>query len=252
MEARPQKLLSLSPWVVSAGVAVLLVGLAWDAVLHGLDPDLAAREGIFTLTNPGHVLFGGGIAIIVAGALMFFAGKGLTSHRPRVYLLPATAMTTLAIASFALAASTGTLGGPGHEHEDGMVHEHDDGTLHTHDEHQEFLAQQAEGIDPSSPDAVAQEFGAAVHTHDDSQEPAPEQAANTGSSTTSGILHEHGAAVAVTTAELEAATRLVADTKAAAVRFEELDAALAEGYYQVAPPRNGLAHYMNTSYNRDG
>ncbi|MEX1091831.1 MAG: hypothetical protein WEF28_01620, partial [Acidimicrobiia bacterium] len=131
METRAQKLLSLSPWVVSVGVAVLLAGLAWDAVLHGLDPDLAAREGIFTLTNPGHVLFGGGIAIIVAGALMFFAGKGLTSPRPRVYLLLATAMTTLAIASFALAASTGTLGGPGHEHEDGIVHEHDDGTLHT-------------------------------------------------------------------------------------------------------------------------
>ena len=59
MHGRAQKLLTLSPWVVSAGVVTLLAGLAWDAVLHNLDPELAAREGIFTLTNPGHVLFGG-------------------------------------------------------------------------------------------------------------------------------------------------------------------------------------------------
>jgi hypothetical protein len=65
-------------------------------------------------------------------------------------------------------------------------------------------------------------------------------------------LHEHGEAIAVTSEELEGAARLVADTKAAAVRFEDLQTALAEGYYQVAPPRNGLAHYMNTAYNRDG
>src|SRR5918999_1659927 len=89
MADRAQKLLSLAPWVVSAGVVTLLAGLAWDAVLHRLDPDLAAREGIFALTNPGHVLFGGGIAIIVAGALLFFAGRALTAPRPLAYALPA-------------------------------------------------------------------------------------------------------------------------------------------------------------------
>lgn len=209
MEDRAQKLVSLSPWVVSAGVAVLLIGLGWDAVLHSLDPDLAAREGIFTLTNPGHVLFGGGIAIIVAGALMFFAGKALTTVRPLAYALPAAAMVTLAAASFALAASTGTLGGPGHMHEDGMAHLHDDGSVHMHG-----------GSD-------------AEHA-------------------TQGTLHDHGPAINVSAAELEAAARLVAETRAAAARFESLDAALAEGYYQVAPARNGLVHYMNTAYNRDG
>src|SRR3712207_5103233 len=68
MEGRSQKLISLSPSVVSVGVVTLLAGLAWDAILHRLDPDLAAREGLFALTNPGHVLFGGGVAVIVAGA----------------------------------------------------------------------------------------------------------------------------------------------------------------------------------------
>ena len=71
-------------------------------------------------------------------------------------------------------------------------------------------------------------------------------------STAPGVLHEHGAAVAVTAAELEAATRLVADTKAGVARFEDLEAAKADGYYQVAPPRNGLVHYLNSAYNRDG
>ena len=71
-------------------------------------------------------------------------------------------------------------------------------------------------------------------------------------STAPGVLHDHGAAVAVTDAELEAATRLVADTKAGVERFEDLEAAKADGYYQVAPPRNGLVHYLNSAYNRDG
>lgn len=220
MASRAKKLISLSPWVVAAGVVILLAGLGWDAVLHGLDPDLAAREGIFSLTNPGHVLFGGGIAIIVAGALMYFVGKGLTEPRPLVFALPAAAMVTLATASFLLAASTGTLGGPERAHEEGGPnHVHDDGMVHTHDEHQEFEAQQA---------------------------------ASGGSSSGGGLLHDHGAAIPITAAELEGAARLVADTKAAAVRFEDLGAAQAEGYYQVAPPRNSLVHYMHTGYNRDG
>ena len=231
MEGHARKLLLLSPWVVSAGVVILLAGLAWDAVLHSLDPDLAAREGIFALTNPGHVLFGGGIAIIVAGALLFFAGKALTTPHPLAFALPAVAMAALATASFALAASTGTLGGPKHPHEDGAVH--------THDEHQAFEAQQA-----GSAGSSAQHSGAA-HEH-------AQQAASAGPSDQQGLVHDHGASIAVTAAELEAATRLVAETKAAAARFEDIDAARAMGYYQVPPPRNGLAHYLNAGYTRDG
>ncbi|MGE0543714.1 MAG: hypothetical protein AB7R89_26420 [Dehalococcoidia bacterium] len=232
MKGRAQQLISLSPWVVSAGVVTLLAGLAWDAVLHRLDPDLAAREGIFALTNPGHVLFGGGIAIIVAGALLFFAGRALTTPHPLAFALPAVALATLATASFALAASTGTLGGPKHMHEDGAIH--------THDEQQAV----------ETPQHVHEDETA--HTHDEQQASAAPPAGSAGASAQGGAVHDHGAALAVTTAELEAATRLVVDTKAAAARFADIEAARSEGYYQAASPRNGLVHYFNTGYNRDG
>jgi hypothetical protein len=225
----------------------LLAGLAWDAVLHRLDPDLAAREGIFVLTNPGHVLFGGGIAIIVAGALLFFAGRALTAPRPLAFALPAVALATLATASVALAASTGNLGEMGHSHEGGAAHAHDehqaqvrheDGTVHTHDEHQAFEAQQAARLG-----APAQ--GGAAHDH-------AQPAAGASASAQQGTVHDHGPSIAVTAAELEGAARLVAETRAAATRFENLEATRSLGYYQVAPPRNGLAHYLHAGYTRDG
>ncbi len=52
-----------------AGVTALLVGLSLDAYLHASDPTLAHREGIFTLSNPGHVLLGVGIALVVVGLI---------------------------------------------------------------------------------------------------------------------------------------------------------------------------------------
>ena len=81
------KVISLSPWLTLAGVVTLLAGLAWDAVLHEADPELAAEEGIFTLSNPGHILFGLGIAITVAGSLAFLYGRYVATGR-MVTLLP--------------------------------------------------------------------------------------------------------------------------------------------------------------------
>ena len=51
------------------GVAALLLGQAWDFYLHAVDPTLAHREGLFTVTNPGHVLLGVGLILVVVGVL---------------------------------------------------------------------------------------------------------------------------------------------------------------------------------------
>lgn len=51
------------------GVLALLGGLAVDSYLHAQDPTLAHREGLFTLGNPGHVLLGIGIALVVVGVV---------------------------------------------------------------------------------------------------------------------------------------------------------------------------------------
>jgi hypothetical protein len=52
-----------------AGVVALLGGLALDSYLHARDPTLAHREGIFTISNPGHLLLGLGIALVVVGVV---------------------------------------------------------------------------------------------------------------------------------------------------------------------------------------
>ena len=51
------------------GVVLLLTGLAWDAVVHANDPSLAGREGIFTLSNPGHVFLGVGIGLVLVSLI---------------------------------------------------------------------------------------------------------------------------------------------------------------------------------------
>ncbi len=162
------------------GVVALLAGLAIDAYLHALDPTLAHREGIFNLGNPGHVLLGIGIGLVVVGVV----GAAYTA-------LP-----------YGLWVRRGLLGGA-------LVLVVVSGDI--------------------AGWAASRELGqprTAAATHD----------------------HATGVTRQPTAAELEAATRLMVDTRNAVARYAHLRAAIAAGYVPMEPPNGEIVHYVNRSY----
>jgi hypothetical protein len=166
------------------GVAALLAGLALDSYLHARDPGLAHREGIFTLSNPGHVLLGIGIGLVVVGVV-------------------GAAYTTL---PFGLWVRRGLLAGA--------------------------LAMIVVSGDIAGWAASVQQTGS-VQT----------QAA-----------HSHGATAITrqpTAGELEAATRLINETKAAVAKYADLKVALAAGYAPMEPPDFQIVHYVNAAFMTD-
>ena len=63
----PKAKLRMGLSAAALGVVMLVCGLAVDAYLHARDPGLAAREGVFSLGNPGHALAGAGLVLTVLG-----------------------------------------------------------------------------------------------------------------------------------------------------------------------------------------
>ena len=165
------------------GVVSLLTGLAVDSYLHAKDPTLAHREGLFTLSNPGHVLLGIGIGLVVVGVV-------------------GAAYTTL---PYGVWVRRGLLGG-------------------------------ALALVVVSGDIAG--WAASQEWSQSSLVPS-----------TAGS-HDHGTTGAqqATPAEIEAAAKLIYDTRKAVARYKTLNAAIAAGYVPMEPPNTDVIHYVNRSY----
>ena len=164
------------------GVVALLSGLAIDSYLHAKDPTLAHREGLFSLSTPGHVLLGIGIALTVVGIV-------------------GAAYTTL---PYGVWVRRGLLGGA-------------------------LVLVIASGDVAGW--AASQQF---------SQASLP---------SASGA-HDHGGTGSqqATPAQIEAAAKLISDTRKAVARYKTLNAAVAAGYVPMEPPDTEVVHYVNRSY----
>jgi hypothetical protein len=106
----------LGLWVLFLGNLTLLAGLRLDARLHVLDPGLAAREEVFTMSNPGHALAGVGMALVVGATALLL----LSTVRRRA-LLGTTAAVVGTLLLVLLSLSTVRLavaqsGDDGHQH----------------------------------------------------------------------------------------------------------------------------------------
>jgi hypothetical protein len=99
------------------GAVAQVVGLGIDAWLHARDPDLAAREGAFTLTNAGHALLVGGIGLVVLGAFISLVLPRL-SARPVLRVATPVALMALMGTTTAFAATSSLAKGHDDTHTD--------------------------------------------------------------------------------------------------------------------------------------
>jgi len=68
--------------MVGVGAVAMVVGMFADALRHGDDASLAAREGVLELNSLAHAVFFGGIVVAILGVLLVFFGAPLYAPAP--------------------------------------------------------------------------------------------------------------------------------------------------------------------------
>lgn len=210
----------ISVALVTGGAGAQLLGLAVDAWLHARDADLAAREGVLSVQNPGHALFSGGLVAVVLGACGLLvssvtAGEGRHGLRPRLLsVLPAFALLTLLGGALGFAARSGAIAG----------HHHDP-------------AQNHQGEPSHSAPAQAAVAPAEGHAHGAA---APSQP------TLDPSRHTHGEELNVSWEQIRAADAALSTARAATEKYRDVNRARADGYIQVTQVIPGLgAHFVH-------
>lgn len=92
------------------GAALQVAGFGWDAYMHHQDPRLAASEGVFTFTNPSHLLISLGLICCALGSVIATVGMALrlssSRSRLRTFVVPVGILLfSLATAGVALATA---------------------------------------------------------------------------------------------------------------------------------------------------
>jgi hypothetical protein len=145
---------------VAVGVAAQGAGLGVDAWQHARDETLAAREGVFTLTNVGHALFFAGLVLSAIGVLMAIAGHRLygpperrVARHQRLMQIGVPVAVAALVTAGAVGASRSSLAG-GTDH-------------HAHDESSVVASGTGSADSPSadSPSAASPAEATADHPH---------------------------------------------------------------------------------------
>ncbi len=204
--------------VIFLGVLLLLAGLALDLSLHANDPDLADKEGLLGLGNPGHVIFAAGLAIIVLGVFLGPYSRWVLNRGslPLSLLVPVAALALALSISITFAVKIDSISG------------------HSHDSSGAAAAHGA-----ASDAEPAPHLGHAAVVL-----PQHEALVQLEEST----FHEPANAAPVTEDNLHFADDFLVKAKAQTAKYQEVAAAQADGYIQITPdlPLIG-AHFFNAA-----
>lgn len=197
------------------GAALLLAGFGLDAWLHARDPGLVEEEGIFTLSNPGHLLVAVGLALTLLGAGTGPYGRWVLGRgSPALSVaVPGLAVGVAVAVSLAFAAAINSL-----SHEDDHVKS-------------AGATQQAHDVSPGA-------FTAGVEAEDSAAEHPghlanvlPENQAFLNLEETT--FHEPPNPAPVTAENIRFAEQFLVDARAATEKYRDVSVALADGYFQI-------------------
>lgn len=211
------------------GLALHLTGLGWDVYRHSRDAALAQHEDVFSLANPSHLMIVGGTALMAAALLGIavawmqerrIGGDGAGGALLRAAGLPAVGIAAAGAIWLASQANTDT-------HVHNLPHGH---------------PAAIDGLARSPDHAGVQE---STHSHPTSADDA--------AAMSEGSAHHHHAEVPVTAVQLFAASQFVARLQGSIQPYNDVHAALTDGYIQTTQDLPGIAaHFIRPDYLRDG